>query len=114
MSKKKFLGLFSMVVVATMALGVPVLAETKSYSSTGHSFNGAWEAADSGSDWTITYGFNTAWINEDYTHTLHNSLHHTATVSNANGAFSDEDRAGHPAGIEVRHSGSTVYYSISY
>lgn len=114
MLKKKVFGLFSAAMVATMALGVPVSAASSSYSSSGHSFASAWEAADSGSSWTINYGFNTAWINEDYTHTLHDSLHHTATVSNANGAFSDEDSAGNWAGIEVRHSGSTVYYRISY
>jgi hypothetical protein len=31
-----------------------------------------------------------------------------------NGTFSDQDSAGNWAGIEVTHSGSTVYYSITY
>ncbi|WP_458294272.1 mediterrocin family bacteriocin [Anoxybacteroides rupiense] len=35
-------------------------------------------------------------------------------LRNANGTFSDQDSAGNWAGIEVTHSGSTVYYSITY
>ena len=110
--KKRIIGILGTALVATMAFGVPVFA--KSYSSDGYSFSSSWEAADSGSGWVIKYGFNTAMINEDYTHTRHDSLHHTASVSNANGTFADEDKAGQWAGIEVMHSGSTVNYGINW
>ncbi|TCT21697.1 hypothetical protein EDD68_1101 [Melghiribacillus thermohalophilus] len=89
-------------------------ATTHTYSSAGEGFDKAWENYAGTDEWFMEYGYNTAWINEDYTTTFHESRHHTATVSNANGSFTDEDDAGAKANISVRHSGSTVYYSISY
>lgn len=114
MIKRKILSALTTAMVAATVFAIPVSAATTTKSSSGRSFSSSWEAAASDSDWTMNYGFNTALINEDYTHTIHYSKHHTATVSNANGSFSDEDKAGNWAGIEVTHSGSSVYYSISY
>lgn len=82
--------------------------------SSGQSFNAAWELYASGTDWVMEYGYNTAWINEDYTHTKHNSTGHTAIVQNANGSHSNSDGAGNWAEIEVTHSGSSITYKLVY
>lgn len=101
-----------MVCLMITCFSLPVSAKT--YSSAGQGFTASWELADGGSDWLIKYGFNTFAIHEDYTHTYHSTKHHVATVTNSNGAFSDEDGAGKWAGIEVTHSGNSITYSISY
>lgn len=103
-----------MITICTVS---PALAVTHTYNSSGRSFTRDWEltTAGDGQTWLIKYGFNTAFINEDYTHTYHSTKHHVvATVSNDNGSFSDEDSRGRWAGIEVSHNGSSVTYSISY
>lgn len=82
--------------------------------SDGQSFEDAWELTDSGRNWEMTYGYNTSWINEDYTHTYNSQEDHYAGISNANGFFSDSDNAGQWAGIEVTHSGTDIAYSIGF
>ncbi|MDW7617785.1 hypothetical protein SC499_24705 [Peribacillus simplex] len=102
-------------VCASLALGL--LASSTSafaYSSTGKSFTDSWTKYDSGTTWVIEYGFNDSAINEDFTHTKHDTKHHTAVVKNNNGSFADEDSAQSWAGIEVTHNGSTIYYYINY
>lgn len=108
-----------LLVSASLALGLlasstSALAATYEYSSSGKGFSNSWTKYDSRTNWVIEYGFNTKLINEDFTHTKHNTLHHTAIVKNNNGAYSDEDSGGSWAGIEVTHNGSTVYYYISF
>lgn len=97
-----------------LSASASAFAETTTYNSNGQTFSKSWELPASGSGWLMKYGFNTAWINEDYTHTYHTTYHHTATVSNNNGAFSDEDSGGAWAGIEVTHRGSYIEYSITW
>ncbi|MGN7233640.1 mediterrocin family bacteriocin [Priestia megaterium] len=104
---------------ATVALGLlasstSAFAAEYGYSSGGRSFSKSWEAYGSGSNWVMEYGFNTAAINEDYTHTKHSTTSHTAIVKNANGQYSDNDTKGNWAGIEVTHSGSSIVYKIVY
>lgn len=89
-------------------------AASQAYSSTGHSFSKAWEATGEGTNWVMTYGYNTTLINEDYTHTLHNTTSHTAIVKNANGNYSSDGSKGNWAKIEVTHSGSSIQYTINY
>ncbi len=109
--KKKIIRFLSVVLAATMVTGFPVYAE--SYRNT-KGFTEAWDAADSSPNWRIEYGYNTRFINEDYTHTLHFSKNHTAMVSNANGSFARSNNPGQWAIIEVTHSGNSVTYSIAY
>ncbi|SFE98167.1 hypothetical protein SAMN04487969_110164 [Paenibacillus algorifonticola] len=104
---------------SVLALGLVVssssaFAATVTKNSSGKTFTKSWELTASGGSWLMKYGFNTDFINEDYTHTYNSQFHHTATVSNSNGAFTDEDSAGSWAGIEVTHSGTYIEYSISY
>ncbi|WP_062350423.1 hypothetical protein [Bacillus kwashiorkori] len=82
--------------------------------SGGNTFKKAWELTASGSNWLMRYGYNTTWINEDYTHTTHTNRNHTAIVTNGRGSFSKSAKDGKWAKIEVRHSGTSVQYSISY
>lgn len=89
-------------------------AATVTKNSSGQSFSKAWELPASGANWLMKYGYNTAWIKEDYTHTTHSLYDHTATVSNGNGAYSKNSKKASWAKIEVRHSGSYVEYSITY
>ena len=111
---KKITALLLVVMFLAIVIAEPASAASSTYSSTGRGFSQAWEATASGTSWLIKYGYNTAWINEDYTHTYHSSKSHVAIVSNANGSFTDYDIGGYWAGIEVTHSGSYVTYTISY
>lgn len=64
--------------------------------------------------YTIEYGYNTSWINEDYTHTKGYLGSHNAIVSNNNGSYSDSAKKNKWAEIEVRHPGSYVQYGVKY
>lgn len=111
--KKKISGVLSVTLMAILLTGITVNAE--SYTSGNKGFSKSWELSDkSPNKWEIVYGFNTTFINEDYTHTYHFSKHHTATVTNANGSYANDANAGRWAKIEVTHSGNSVKYSISY
>lgn len=112
MRKTLICGVLSLGLLASTATSA--FATTQSYSSSGHSFSNAWTEYDATSNWSIEYGYNTSWINEDYTSAVHDYYHHTAIVENGNGSYSDEDSAGDWANISVTHSGSTVYYRLSY
>lgn len=102
-------------VSASLALGLLASSTTAfAYSSTGKSFSDSWTKYDSGTSWVIEYGFNESWVDEDFTHTKHDTKHHTAIVKNSNGSYADEDGAKNWAGIEVSHKGSTIYYYINY
>ncbi|HEO4727663.1 hypothetical protein [Finegoldia magna] len=111
--KKLFSTLMASCLIAVFC-ATPAFARTRTFNSTGKSFDKSWELTSGDGNYLIKYGFNTAFINEDYTHTYHSNRHHVATVTNSNGSFSDEDNGGRWAGIEVRHSGNYVTYSISY
>lgn len=110
--KKVLIG--ASVALGLLASSTSAFAAEYGYSSGGRSFTKSWEAYGSGSNWVMEYGFNTAAINEDYTHTKHSTTSHTAIVKNANGQYSDNDTKGNWAGIDVRHSGSSIVYKIVY
>lgn len=96
-----------------LALLVPSTSAL-AYSSTGKSFSNSWTNYGSGTNYVVEYGFNKSFINEDFTRTKHSTRSHTAIVKNGKGSFADGDSAGSWAGIEVTHSGNTVYYYIQY
>jgi hypothetical protein len=108
-----------LLICTCMALGLvasstTVFATEVSRTSAGKSFTAPWELYASDVNWVMEYGFNTLFINEDYTHTKHNSTSHIAKVINANGTFTDSDSAGNWAEIEVTHSGQSITYKIVY
>ncbi|MWC27095.1 mediterrocin family bacteriocin [Paenibacillus sp. MMS18-CY102] len=121
MNKMKSLLLSAFVAVSVLSVSSSAFAATYTYSSSNIGFAHDWELTASGGSgaatWEIEYGYDTAWTNEDYTHTYHNSLSHTAKVLNgatASNEHTDSDSAGSWAGIEVKHSGSLVYYKIVF
>jgi hypothetical protein len=62
----------------------------------------------------MKYGYNTTWINEDYTHTYHKDKTHYAYVKNTGTAQEKKGNAGKYAKVEVKHRSGTVYYSYRY
>ncbi len=107
--------MFKSKTIAAGALALGLLASNSTafaYSSSGQTFTKSWEKSSTGTNWVINYGFNDAFINEDYTHTKHMTRAHIAEVKNSNGSHADSDKAGNWAGIEVTHKGSTIYYYI--
>jgi hypothetical protein len=81
----------------------------------GKTFSSSWQLADqSVGVWEMKYGFNTAWINEDYTHTYHNSLSSTAVVRNDNGTYDNQAGSQKWAKIEVTHNGTKIFYKIKF
>ncbi|MCM3006845.1 hypothetical protein [Priestia koreensis] len=107
------------------ALALGVLGSTLTFAQTdaqagtlwrtnSYSFGDDWTDAAKGADWTLTYGYDTSWINEDYSHTISPTLKTQAFVENANGTFSSGVASKNStAAIEVRHSGSSVRYGIT-
>lgn len=103
-----------MVFVVSLVGASSVFAETHGYSSTGKSFTSSWTVVDGGSGWSIQYGYNTDFINEDFTYALHGNTLHTAIVENNNGQHYTTKGAGIWANVEVVHSGSTIFYEIRW
>ena len=112
---KKIIGLLTLLGV----LSSPVTANAGTIYShnewNSKGFDKAWESTVSDIGYTFNYGYNTTWINEDYSHSIHDSYDHTAALSNSNGGFESSIKgAGKWAKIEVRHSGTKVLYGIRY
>ncbi|GMR63808.1 MULTISPECIES: hypothetical protein [Bacillus] len=106
--------LCSLLALGLLGAATSVSADTVTKNSSGKTFKNDWELSTSGNNWLMNYGYNTSWINEDYTHTTHSVYDHSATVSNSNGAYSDNAGNGSWAKIEVTHSGSFIQYSITF
>lgn len=83
--------------------------------SSGKSFDSDWQAIAYDGDATLIYGYNTVFINEDYSHAYHTSREHSAEVSNDRGSFgSSKKAAGKEASIEVRHKGTNIQYQNTW
>ncbi|UZD44896.1 mediterrocin family bacteriocin [Peribacillus frigoritolerans] len=106
-------------VSASLALGLlgastSAFATDITHTNGSKGFSSPWTSYDNGTNWTMDYGFNTSAINEDFTHTKHGTTSHIAKVRNFNGTHSDADTKGNWAGIEVKHSGSTITYIMTW
>lgn len=115
---KKFAASLLALSIVVGSVAIPNAAEAASVSAYySGSFKTAWEKSKSSYDnaGTLSYGYNTAWINEDYAHGYHSKNDHYASVSNGNGSFTSGNKgAGKVAKIEVRHKGSSIRYSMDY
>ncbi|WP_413405575.1 hypothetical protein [Paenibacillus amylolyticus] len=100
----------AMLSVASSALASPV---TTSKNSSGQGFTKSWELVASGPSWIMEYGFNKFAIDEDYVHTKHSGVSHTALLSNGSN-YSNSANAGNWAEVDVSHQGTYVTYSIVY
>ncbi|WP_146551439.1 hypothetical protein [Rummeliibacillus sp. SL167] len=103
----------SLITGASFGFTKSVDAASHSYSNS-KGFSSSWSAKDSGTNWLIKYGFNTAYIDEDYTWTTHTSKTSYAIVNNANGKYSDSASAANWAKVEVRHKGTSIKYTIQF
>lgn len=80
-------------------------------------FSSSWERYTSGDSnrASLTYGFNTFLINEDYAWANHSMASHNAYVSNAKGGFAGPTKsAGSVSKIEVTHKGTSIHYMNHY
>ncbi|KZE64059.1 hypothetical protein AWM68_13205 [Fictibacillus phosphorivorans] len=103
--------------VLAMSFGTSANAATESTNSSalGKSFSSAWsKTVINTSTKTFKVGYNTSWINEDYTHTYHSGNSHTAYVKNTGSAQTLKGSAGSYAKAEIQHHSGTVYYSYTY
>ncbi|MGG0239276.1 hypothetical protein [Bacillus rhizoplanae] len=113
--------MFKKVIGSALALsliagaGFATSADAASYSyKNSKGFTSSWSATNSGTNWLIKYGYNTDWINEDYTHTTHSKYTNYAIVNNANGKYSTKASPGSWAKTEVTHAGTNITYTIEY
>lgn len=80
----------------------------------GRGFTSSWEASQGDSSFGFRYGFDTYLIDEDFCYSIY-SKSHTAAISNGNGGHETGYVAGGSwAKLEVRHSGSAVWYGMNY
>lgn len=94
---------------------IPVSAATYEKNSSGRSFSDPWSVTSiNTSVRTFKYGFNMKAIDEDYTHTYHETKEHTAYVKNTHRAQTKTKAAGTYAYCEITHASGTVYYRYSY
>jgi len=79
--------------------------------SSGHSFSSDWSGVATGvNNSTLTYGFNTFAIDEDYAYAGYSQCYHYARISNGNGTYSCAAKYDGLAKLEVTHHGSSVTY----
>lgn len=79
------------------------------------SFSSDWQSTAYAGDASLTYGYNTVLINEDFAWANHSTRDHTAEVKNDKGAFgSSKQPKGKVAKIEVSHKGISVQYQNTW
>lgn len=85
---------------------------SRSYSG---SFDSAWQLSATEGNASLTYGYNTWMVNEDYAWANHSELYHWAEVKNDNGSHRGVIRGpGTVSKKEVTHSGSRVTYYCNW
>lgn len=97
--------------IIVLAFGRTVNAQTIERNSSGHSFTSAWEStAYIDGTHKLVYGFNTLFIDEDYSWC--NKQYSQAYVTNANGTFRAKAAywSNDWSKIEVRHAGNYIVY----
>lgn len=101
---------FALVSALTFSAVVPVSAATLEATYSGN-FVTAWERYATGSDGlsTITYGYNTRFINEDYVWANHASNEHYASLFNGEWHTGSSQPASRLSKVEVRHRDSATY-----
>jgi hypothetical protein len=111
---RKFFGCtLAMALIVTVVLSLSASAGELSKTYYGQ-FDTAWElTATSGTPLTasLTYGYNTLFINEDYAWANNTNVSHFASLTNGNGVHPGPAKsAGNVSRIEVTHNGSSVEY----
>jgi hypothetical protein len=108
--RKSTICLLALVMIATIVLPLSASAGDLSTTYSGQ-FTTAWECTITSGNASLTYGYNTAWINEDYAWANHSNAEHFASLSNGTGVHNGfTQAAGVVSKSEVTHNGSTVEY----
>lgn len=110
--------IISILLIATILSGMSVvnafadttLIETNSGT---HTFNSRWTGQTiSKNNSTLSYGFDTTLINEDYAYANSIGYRHRSKIKNGNGLHYGPKKWANDgrSDIEVRHKGSKIYY----
>jgi hypothetical protein len=108
--QKSTICLLALVMVATIALPLSASAGdlTRTYDG---QFTTEWEYTVTSGNASLTYGYNTTAINEDYAWANNSNASHFASLTNGTGVHNGGTKnAGTVSKIEVRHNGSSVEY----
>jgi len=110
----------SIIIALVLALSVGAVSthaakEETDSKTLGKSFKEAWsKTITNTSSKTFKVGYNTSWINEDFTHTYHQKNAHYAYVKNTGSVQTLKGSAGKYAKAEIKHHSGTVFYSYTY
>jgi hypothetical protein len=101
-----------------VGLSAPAEASSLSRTSEGQTFERAWRltATNSAGTASLTYGFNTWAIDEDYSWSTHHTVRHHAWLRNSRGLHSGtSSSANSRSRVDVRHGGGvTITYGMSW
>jgi hypothetical protein len=98
----------AMMTIAALPLNASAGDLSRTYSG---QFTTAWSLTASSGAASLTYGYNTVAINEDFAWANHNTAEHFASLTNGSGIHNGPVKpAGTVSTIEVTHSGSSVTY----
>lgn len=111
--------------VSAMALAATLLIASTSTvfagqaqgTSSGRTFTKSWKASATSGTGSVTYGYNTDWINEDYAWGYCSDASHTAALRNGNGwHYGPTKSKGDVSKIEVVHSynGTNLKYQCNW
>lgn len=120
MKKNLFKSLTGTLLALTLTLGIGTVAFAGQAqgTSTGHTFgDNDWKAYAYSGTGSVTYGYNTAWINEDFAWGYCSDASHTAALRNANGwHYGPTKSKGDVSKIEVTHSynGTAIKYQCNW
>lgn len=111
--------MFILTGILVLNTGVSTSAGQVEKTSSGKTFKSSWSATakNSSGNGTLTYGYNTDWINEDFAWANHKNYSHYASLKNANGWHtSSSKKKGAIAKIEVRHKydGNVIKYRCNW
>ncbi|MEG0304523.1 MAG: hypothetical protein RR635_02375 [Oscillospiraceae bacterium] len=114
MNKKLFSIVLSSIMVVAMA--VPTFAASLEKTVTGaDNFTKTWELAATSGTMTMTYGFNTFLVNEDYLFGRSTKYSHTASLKQGTQIVkTDFAEAMTSSDIQVQHSNNSVTWMVSW
>lgn len=117
MKKSRAIMIISLVMLVVFALPIIASAETtaQSYKDGSHTFKKAWGESKTkyfrDAKCVLTYGYNTALINEDYANAYTVGSVHRSRIQNANGWHNGPWKVANEwSDKEVRHKGTSIVY----
>lgn len=119
MKQRIFKRVSAVVLATTLLFGSTnvVLAGQAQGTSAGKTFKRSWKATTKKGSGSVTYGYNTAWINEDFAWGYCSDASHRAALRNGNGwHYGLTKSKGDVSKREVVHSfnGTTIKYQCNW